>query len=197
MPTLADERMELYAAARLRGRSMTQAAIDAGYPAKGAHNVGSRLNKRADVQRRMYEMQTIHIASPMVSPIAPAGKTTENSVPAGTVYTGDYLNPHDVESKQWRACELVDLYRLTRAAGVYNVSHACLRTLAQLKGDFEASTLPNKAALATLSGVAEIHAMLRQLMQEIPASERPALLLQAPELVDIVADSSDTPSQGV
>lgn len=197
MPRLADDRMELYAAARVRGRSMTQAAIDAGY-VKGAHNVGSRLNKRGDVQRRMYELQTIHIV-----PIAPAptsdGTETGNSVvtpaPDGIQTTTEITRDVVTETKPGRIAEVVSLYRVTRASKEYNVSAQCLRLLAQMNGDLEPSTLPNKAALATLAGVSEIHAMVQRLMQDVPMSERPALLAAAPELIDIVAEC--TPIEGV
>lgn len=189
--------MERYCVARVSGQSQTQAATTAGYE-KAPHNVGSRLNKRADVQRRMYELQAIK------SP-APDAVNVPANVPNSGQHTGDVTafvprertNKHAVETKQWRTTELVSLYHLTRAMRQYAVAHQCLRTLSLIHGDMDTPKPIDKVGIATLAGVSEMHAMLSQLMQNVPLADRPKLLAQAPELADIVADASCTPTQGV
>jgi hypothetical protein len=197
MPQLTDAKHEAFAVAYASGQSQTQAAITAGFT-KAPHNVGSRLNKRSDVQRRVYELQamTASVSVPESTGNVPAnGEITAERTKRVGLRTNDW----PVESKRWRTEELVSLYYVTRATGDYGVSHACLKTLSLVHGDMD--NTPANARLAdtarvTAMGVGEIHTMLRQLMGNVPASERPALLAQAPELADIVAESC-TPTTGV
>jgi hypothetical protein len=60
---LRNEKLETFALSLARGRSMTQAAVDAGWKPATAHASGSRAAKREDVQGRVAELREMQDAA--------------------------------------------------------------------------------------------------------------------------------------
>lgn len=59
MPILENERFEAFAQHLARGKSKTQAALDAGYPRASASAQGCRISQRANVQQRVLELREL------------------------------------------------------------------------------------------------------------------------------------------
>lgn len=70
-----DEKYRLFAAARVRGASNKEAAIEAGYSEKTASAAGSRLAKQAEVQALINELKAKAGQESPAASAAPAEKT--------------------------------------------------------------------------------------------------------------------------
>lgn len=190
MPQLANAQHEAFAQAVVSGCSLTEAAKRSGHT-NGPGNHGSRLVKVPQVQQRILELQAGPVESGETT-----GKISSSAAPSQDVlvYT----------SKPWVTVQLVAVERLARKARDYGVSHAVLKTLAQIGGHLDGNSRvsdptrdPQRLALM---GIKEIHSMLSQVVGSAPRHERARLLAEAPALEAIVAEipeaaEPETPAQ--
>jgi hypothetical protein len=153
MPALPDSQEERFCQEVANGSSQTEAAKVAGFNEAQAHNIGCRLCKRDDIAARIRELS-------------------------------QRVEANQIATKEWILGEALENYKMAREAEDLNTSLQCLRFIAQLRGFLvnrtESRSESFQVSLET-ADVAALKAVLRQSFAAVPAGEREALLLEAPE----------------
>ena len=169
MPELNNRQHEQFARNLAAGFSRTEAAKRSEYNDAGAHNAGHRVAKRPEVHARVREL------------IAKRVETT-------------------VVPREWIESEIVLIHKKAKAKSELSVSRSCLELLARMNGYLvERSERHSETLHVHAIDRNSLNALLSRSLADLPAAERQAIMLEAPqELRNVIEAACEnvTPAAG-
>jgi hypothetical protein len=162
VPALIDTKHEAFARYVAAGLSQTAAATKAGFPENSAHNTGSRLAKRPEIQERVDELKALSAEGSGVSRQWVINEAIE--IKRAAIAADDY-------SSAIRAVEFI-----ARVSGHLN----------------ERKESPSRVGNLNLLDTGQILQILRAQWDEFTTDDREELLLASPELSDAIEVAQQT-----